>query len=238
MASLFLRSAAAAAALLVLWGAPAHAQTVPEGPVRIFLKDHEDLPLAADDTGVRLSAVGDLWTLQPAEALVPLGGYRLVHDESGQCLTADTSGGGETAPVALADCAGAVVWSVVYDDRTAHYDYRFATPDGYHLGLETNDAVEGARVRTVKVDPDQTLHSQEWQFAGGDAPTPPPSETPSGPGQSATVPGSDTSSPALPMLPQTGVGMGVAAGAGAVALLGGAALVLWWQRRRALRSVW
>lgn len=234
MASRLLYSAAAAA-LLVLWGAPAQAQTVPEGPVAIYLKDHQDLPLDADGTGIRLSADHDLWTLRPAEALMPLGARQIVHDETGRCLTADTVGGGETAPVLLADCADAVAWELVYDDRDSHRDFRFVAPGGYHLGLEDNGAVEGARVLAVRTDSASTLHSQEWQFAATDVPpTAPPSAPPSAPVSSAPP----AEAVAQPKLPQTGAGVGVAAGAGAVALLGGAALVVWWQRRRALRSHW
>ncbi|MCD0445209.1 LPXTG cell wall anchor domain-containing protein [Glycomyces sp. A-F 0318] len=234
MASRLLRSAAAASVPLVLWGAPAQAaDPIPEGPVELHLKDHPELPLDAEGGEIRLSAVHDLWTVRTPEALVPLGGHQIVHDESGQCLTADTSGGGETAPVLLADCADALTWDVVYDDLPSHQDFRFITADGYYLGLESNDAVEGARVLAVDVD-SGTLHSQEWQFAAADVPPPaPPSESPSAPASSA--PPTET---AARTLPQAGTGAGVAAGAGAAALLGGAALVVWWQRRRALRSHW
>ncbi|WP_158299672.1 RICIN domain-containing protein [Glycomyces paridis] len=237
MKSLLFGAAVATAGSIAFWGAPAHADPVPEGPVRIYLKDHEGLPLAQEDGAVRLTALHDLWTLRSVEALQDLGEYQIVHDESGQCLSTDTSGGGETAPVFLADCGEADDWTVVYDDVPSNNDFRFISTDGYFLGLEHDaDAVEGVRVEAVKPASGASRHFQEWLFAAApDTPSsPPPSETPST--EVSTSPAEAT--PAQPQLPTTGAGLGAVLGAGAVALAGGVALVLWWQRRRALRSEW
>lgn len=251
------RAALVAAAAVPLWAAAAHAQPVaqslPAESAKVFLKDHEDIPLAWTDGGARLTADYDAWTFQAVEALVDHGTYRIRHEETGQCLTADTSGGGKSAPVSLADCADAVAWNAVFDDTRGHDDYRFITPDGYHLGIQDrDDAVEGAEVLAVKLRANTTKHFQEWRLAVVGAP--PPSESPS-PGESPTpgespslggapAPGEtpsagDATSPvAQAKLPTTGAGLGITAAAATLAVAAGAVLVLWWQRRRVLRSHW
>lgn len=219
--------------LLFVWGAPAHAQNVPSEPVEIHLKDHDDLMLGEKGGELMLTAEADEWRFTAVEALLDLGEYQIVHHGSGQCLTADTSGGAETAPVSLADCVDAITWQIVFDDRPSHSDYRFVTADGYFLGLEDDTAIEeGAEVLAIDVESGISGHSQEWWF-GASSPedTPAPDAIPSEAPAEVTVV-SD------PKLPTTGVGLGAAAGAGVVALGGGAALVVWWQRRRALRSHW
>ncbi|MEU6249788.1 LPXTG cell wall anchor domain-containing protein [Glycomyces sp. NPDC047010] len=227
----------AAAALVP--AAPAQAaDPVPEGPVRMYLKDHEDLPLAQQDGAIRLTAEADLWTLRPVEALQDLGEYQIVHDGDGKCLSTDTSGGGETAPVFLAECSGADAWTVIFDDVPSNSDFRFITTDDYYLGLAHDaDAVEGAEVVSVALGDgaSPSRHFQEWLFAAVPPETPSPS--PSEEVSSSEAP-STTPAAAQPQLPTTGAGLGAAIGAGAVALAGGAALVLWWQRRRALRGQW
>ncbi|MFB9660640.1 RICIN domain-containing protein [Glycomyces mayteni] len=237
MKALILSFFATAAAALVP-AVPAHAaDPVPEGPVRMFLKDHQDLPLAQKDGAVRLTAEGDLWTLRAVEALQDLGEYQIVHESDGKCLSTDVSGGGETAPVFLAECDSADVWTVVFDDVPSNSDFRFITTDDYYLGLAHDaDAVEGAEVVSVDLadGASPSRHFQEWLFAAvpPETPSPSPSEEVSSEAPSTTPPA------AQPQLPTTGAGLGAAIGAGAVALAGGAALVLWWQRRRALRSDW
>ncbi|MQM27185.1 LPXTG cell wall anchor domain-containing protein [Glycomyces albidus] len=228
-------AAALAAAALLGSAAAAQAEPVPEEPSRLFLKDHEDIPLAVSGGEAVLSADADLWTLRAVEALLDLGEYQIVHDESGQCLTADTSGGEAAVPVVLADCADAVAWGVVYHDVPSHRDFRFTGPDGYFLGLlDDASAVEGAAVLAVAPETDHSLHFQEWRFAAADAP--PPTSAP--PNEAVSASEAATSAAAQPKLPSTGGAAGAAVGAGAVALAGGTALVLWWQRRRALRSHW
>lgn len=230
------RTALIAAALVPFWAAPAHAQSLPTEPAQMFLKDHVDIPLAWTDAGARLTADYDEWTFRSAETLLDLGAYQIRHEDTGQCLTTDTTGGGAAFPVTLADCADALAWQVEFHDIPSHKDFRFITPDGYYLGLEDgDDAVEGAEVLAVDLDTGVTKHFQEWHLEVLGAP---PSERPSpsdSPSPSADV---STSPVAQPQLPTTGAGLGVTAGAAAVALAGGAALILWWQRRRALRSHW
>lgn len=227
---------AAAAALLP--AAPAQAaDPVPDEPVRMYLKDHPDLTLAQQNGAVRLAADGDLWTLRAVEALQDLGEYQVVRESDGKCLSADVSGGGETAPVFLADCAGADAWNVVFDDAQSNEDFRFIGTDGYYLGLTDDaDAVEGAEVVAVALGDgaSPSRHFQEWLFAAVPPETlpPTPSETPSSEAPSTTPPA------AQPQLPTTGAGLGAVFVAGAVALAGGAALLFWWQRRRAFRSDW
>lgn len=228
-------AAALAAAAVLGAAAAAQAEPVPEEPSRLFLKDHEDLPLAESGGEAVLSADADLWALRPVEALHDLGEYQIVHDATGRCLTADTSGGEVSVPAVLADCADAVAWTTVYHDVPSHNDFRFTTPDGYYLGLIDNaSAVEGAPVLAVDSDRDQSKHYQEWRFAAAEEP--PASSAP----PSESVPSSEdpTSPAAQPQLPSTGGAAGAAVGAGTVALAGGTALVLWWQRRRALRTHW
>lgn len=232
-----LRTAIAAAIAVPLWAAPASAQTgpLPAEPTVVYLKDHVDIPLAWTDTGARLTAAFDEWTFRSVEALIDLGNYQIIHEDTGQCLTTDTSGGAETVPVALADCADALTWQIVFNDAPTHRDFRFKTPDGYFLGLEDgDDAAEGAEVLAVKPESGASQHHHEWNLAVLGAPVvpepPSPSESPS-----AEV---SASPAAQSKLPATGAGLGAAIGASAVALTGGAALVLWWQRRRALRSHW
>ncbi|WP_198667018.1 RICIN domain-containing protein [Glycomyces dulcitolivorans] len=227
MKALILRICAITAVALVAWPAPARAQTLPEDPAKLFLKEHEDIPLAVQGGAAVLSADFDLWTLRPVEAMQDLGEYQIVQDSSGQCLTADTSGGEETVPVVLADCADALAWTTVYNDAPAQQDFRFTTADGYFLGLADDaSAVEGAPILAVDPESDQSRHFQEWLFA-----TPPP-ESPS------PTPSESTSPPPQPQLPTTGTALGALGAAGAVALAGGAALVLRHQRRRALRGHW
>jgi len=275
MTSLLLRSAALTAASLVLWGSPAQAGPVPEGPVWMHLKNYPDLPLAwVEGEGARLQAAGSAWVLEPVqeEALVGVGEFRIVHDESGECLDAGELYDGVHAKLDLVDCADADPWTVTYDTAVSNSDFRFATPEGYLLGLEHDEApaeddttedgaiaeappeddataevtleeatpeagaieehsaipTEGAEV--FAVDMPFSKHSHEWLFAT--APVVPP-ETPS-PTPSTESP----AAPAAPQLPQTGAALGAAVGAGAFALAGGTALVLWWQRRRALRANW
>jgi LPXTG-motif cell wall-anchored protein len=167
-----------------------------------------------------------------------------VHDDSGRCLSTDTSGGGETAPVLLTDCADAISWQLVYDPTPSHRDFRFVTTDGYFLGLEDDaDAEEGAEVLAVNPETDTSKHFQEWLFADAPPPSDPPTDPPTSTPPSSPAPSESPSVPAesespKPTLPTTGAGVGIGIGAGIVALAGGAALVLWWQRRRVLRSEW
>ncbi|MEU5154828.1 hypothetical protein [Glycomyces sp. NPDC021274] len=245
MKSPMLRAVAVAAAACLTGlvpGGAAYAQNVPAGAVKMFLKDHEDLPLAASEDGAHLTADPHLWRLVAVEAFQELGRYQLVHDDSGRCLSADTTGGGETAPVFLIDCADAIAWEVVFDTVPANSDFRFITADGYFLGLaDGSEAEEGAEVLAVQLETGTSRHFQEWLFAA-----PPPGPTPSAsPSPSAPAPSENQSSPSpvesgspKPTLPTTGAGLGLGVGAGVVAVAGGAALVLWWQRRRALRADW
>jgi LPXTG-motif cell wall-anchored protein len=232
--ALLIPSALLAAAVAPLWAAPAQAEQLPSEPAHVHLKGHEAIPLAWTDTGLRLTADHDAWTFQPVEALVDLGAYLIRHEDTGQCLTADTSGGEETVPVTLVDCADAIAWEVVFNDLPSHEDFRFVAPDGHFLGLESgSDAVEGTEVMAV-LETNGSKHFQEWRLAVV-APTPPQSESQS-PSLSAEAPASPAA--AAPQLPSTGTGLGAAVGAGIVALAGGAALIVWWQRRRALRTHW
>jgi LPXTG-motif cell wall-anchored protein len=231
--ALLIPSALLAAVVAPLWAGPAQAEQLPSEPAQIALKEHDDLPLAWTDTGLRLSADHDEWTFRPVEAMMDLGEHQIRHEDTGQCLTADTSGGEETVPVALADCADAIAWQVVFDDAPFHDDFRFVAPDGHFLGLESgSDVVEGAEVKAV-LETNGSKHHQEWHLAAPDAP---PSESPSPSLSPSTAPTSPAA--AQPQLPSTGTGLGAVAGAGAVALAGGAALIVWWQRRRALRTHW
>jgi LPXTG-motif cell wall-anchored protein len=226
-------SALLAAAVAPLWADPAQAEQLPSEPAQVQLKEHEAIPLAWTDTGLRLTADHDEWTFQPVEAFIDLGAHLIRHEDTGQCLTADTSGGEEAVPVTLADCADAIAWQAVFDGTENHHDFRFVAPDGHFLGLEEDtDAVEGAQVLAV-LETTGSRHSQEWRLAAPDAP---PSESPS-PSLSPSAAAS-MSPAAQPQLPSTGAGLGAAVGAGIVALAGGAALIVWWQRRRALRTHW
>lgn len=232
--------AAVAAALLLLWGAPAQADTVPDGPVELYLKDHRNLPLAEADGDVRLTSDSDLWVVEGDEALLNLGEFKIVHHESGRCLAADTSGGGEAIPVALVDCSAAHTWEIVYQ-KPGHRDFRFVAPNGYLLGLlERSDAAEGAEILAVRSAPSDSMHFHEWLMDESGALEDTPDAITSPPnGEAVADPASPDASPvSSPALPTTGVGLGAAIAAGAVAVGGGAALVLWWQRRRALRSDW
>lgn len=249
MQSRSLRAAAFAAALPVLWGSPALAQSetepapeaelettapaIPAEPLKLYLKDHPDLPLDADGDALRLSGDHDLWTLQridpgPAEALIDLGEYLIVHEGTGRCLTADTASGEEVVPTVLGDCADATAWRLVFDDRTNFQDFRFTTADGYFLGLADDvQAEEGVSINAVLPETGRSHHFQEWLFALA------PEDAPS------TAPEEAAPSPEpAPKLPTTGLAFGAAAGVGAFALAAGAVLVLWWQRRRVLRSDW
>jgi hypothetical protein len=247
--TLILKAAACSAAILLSAAAPAQADPVPDGPVKLFLKDHPELPMAAADGGPRLSADGDLWELGgEAKPMQDLGETQIVHQATGQCLTADTSGGGATAPVTLADCATAISWTIVYD-KAGHRDFRFVAAGDYLLGLrERADAVDGAEVLAVRSDPGDSMHFHEWLTESQDEATPPPNPDPVDP-TSDEATASEAASGAVPetspeevvpvaALPTTGTAVGVAVGSGAAALAGGAVLVLWWQRRRALRSDW
>ncbi|GAA1674490.1 hypothetical protein GCM10009830_21140 [Glycomyces endophyticus] len=250
MKALILRTSAITAATLLAWAAPATAAVLPEEPAELFLKEHRNLPLDVENGAAVLDGDADLWTLRAVEALQDLGEYQIVHDATGRCLTADTSGGEETVPAVLADCADAIAWTVVYNDTPSAQDLRFVTADGYFLGLADDvDPAEDVPVLAVDPESDQSRHSQEWRFAvpvsGAPSPSPsvsaPPSETTSGPppNGSDSPSGSEApSSPPPPKLPTTGAGVGAAVGAGAVAVAGGAALVMWLQRRRALRGHW
>lgn len=243
MQSPMLRTAAVAAAACLaalIPGGAACAQDVPEGAVKMFLKDHEGLPLAATEDGAHLAADPHLWRLVAVEALQELGQYQLVHDDSGQCLSAHTTGGGATAPVFLIDCADAIAWEVVFDTVPSNSDFRFITADGYFLGLaEGSEAKEGAEVLAVHPEAGDSRHSQEWLFAAPPpGPTPSASPSPSAPELSESPSSPAASEPPKPTLPTTGAGLGLGVGAGVVAVAGGAALVLWWQRRRALRADW
>lgn len=233
-------AAATAAACLIAtaFGGAAHAQAVPSNAVKLFLKDHETLPLAATADGAHLTADYHLWRLVPVEAMQELGEYQLVHEESGQCLTADT-GGGETVPALLVECADAIAWEVVFDTTPANSDFRFITADDYFLGLaDGSEAEEGAEILAVKPETGASRHHQEWLFAPPPPPSPPTSPPPSSPAPSESPSSPAPSASPQPTLPTTGTGLGLGIGAGAVALAGGAVLVLWWQRRRALRSDW
>jgi hypothetical protein len=249
MKTILLKAAVVSAAILLAAGAPAQAQPVPDGAVRLYLKDHQNLPMAAVDGAPRLTTQGDFWELSGDEAtddLQDLGEYQIVHHDSGQCLVADTGGGGATAPISLADCAGAHSWTIVYHDP-GHKDFRFVAPGDYLLGLrERSDAVEGAEVLAVRTAPSDSMHFHEWLTGAGTEATPPPNGTTppnettpmADPDAEAESPSGSPSGSPKSTLPTTGAGLGVGIGAGAVALAGGAALVLWWQRRRALRSDW
>jgi hypothetical protein len=245
MKMLMLKAAACSAAILLSAAAPAQADPVPDGGVKLFLKDHPDLPMTVADGGPRLSADGDLWELgEEAKPMQDLGETQIVHQATGQCLTADTSGGGATVPVMLADCATAISWTIVYDKAAGHRDFRFVAPGDYLLGLrERADAVDGAEVLAVRSDPSDSLHFHEWLTESLGEATPPPSADPSDPASSEAtaseaVPATSAEVVPAAALPTTGVGIGLAIGTGAAALAGGAALVLWWQRRRALRANW
>ncbi|WP_205327910.1 RICIN domain-containing protein [Glycomyces sp. YM15] len=254
MKTTLFKAAVVSAAILLAAGAPAQAQPVPDGAVRLYLKDHQNLPMAAVDGAPRLTAQGDFWELSGDEGLQDpgdlrdLGEYQIIHRDSGQCLVADTGGGGATAQVSLADCAGAHSWTIVYHDP-GHKDFRFVAPGDYLLGLrERSDAVAGAEVLAVREDPSDSMHFHEWLAGAGTEATPPPNEatppnetTPMSEVPSEADPDAEAESPSSSpksTLPTTGAGLGVGIGAGAVALAGGAAFVLWWQRRRALRSDW
>ncbi|MFC3494987.1 RICIN domain-containing protein [Glycomyces rhizosphaerae] len=238
-AAVAVSSAAAVAFILAVGsGAAAQAQSLPEGPVKLYLKEHVETPLGAADGSPRLTADYDQWRLRPVEAFQGLGSHQIVHADSGWCLTAD-AGGEDVVPVFLVDCADAVTWSIVYDDRQSHHDYRLITPDGHYLGTEANpEASEGAAVYAVRTDDGASLHSQEWLMEAASVevtPSPSSSEeqvSPSG------DPSEDPSESPKPALPTTGTALGAGIGAGVVALAGGTALVLWWQRRRALRADW
>lgn len=216
---------------------------VPDGPQGVHLKDHEDLKLAWEEgRGFFLSAQGDHWRFEPGaeESLEHQGAFRVVHHDTGLCMVAGPLGpDGVNAPLELADCADAAPWSIVYDDRPSHADFRFATPEGYLLGLahteskEEHVAVPAEGVEVFAVNVPESLHSQEWLFAA-----PPPSGPPSTPPTEVQSSPEVPSESPKPTLPTTGAALGLGIGAGAVALVGGAALVLWWQRRRALRADW
>jgi hypothetical protein len=245
MKTLMLKAAVVSAAILLSAAAPAQADPVPDGAVELFLKDHPELPMAVADGGPRLSSDGDLWELGgEAKPMRDLGETQIVHQTTGQCLTADTSGGGATVAVTLADCATAISWTIVYD-KAGHRDFRFVAAGDYLLGLhERADAVDGAEILAVHSDPGDSMHFHEWLTESQGEATPPPSPDPVDPTSNEA-----TASEAVPetspeevvpvaALPTTGAAVGVAVGSGAAALAGGAALVLWWQRRRALRSDW
>jgi hypothetical protein len=233
-------AAAIAAALLLFGATPVQAQPVPDGAVELYLKDHPDLPLAAVDGGARLTSIGDSWEIEGDEALQNLCRFQIVHHESRQCLAADTSGGGASAPVSLIDCADAHAWEVFYHNP-GHRDFRFVAPNGYLLGLlERSDAVEGAEILAVRSAPSDSMHFHEWLMErSGVLEDTPVSSTPPPVGEAVADPAS-SDDPPMPSasLPITGVGLGVAAAAGGVALAGGAVLVLWWHRQRVLRSHW
>jgi hypothetical protein len=248
-----LRTAATAAAAFVLsasFGGGAHAGAIPEEPSKLHLKGFGDIPLAEVDGVLRLTEDFDLWRLVAVESLQDFGEYQIIHDESGQCLTADTSeesaaADTETAPVSLVDCADAAAWQVGFDDAASKSDFRFETAEGYFLGVEYGtDPAEGVEVSAVEPRGAKSKHFQEWMFAA------PPVETPSSPAPT-TPPASESEPEPEPetesesesespkaSLPVTGTALGAGIGGGVVALLGGTALVLWWQRRRALRSEW
>ncbi|HLU29131.1 MAG TPA: LPXTG cell wall anchor domain-containing protein [Glycomyces sp.] len=173
-----------------------------------------------------------------------------LSDQSGAVEEPESSGGAESseeteartpeygehkdveyAPVTLGDCAGATEWTVVYDDAKVNQDYRFATPDGFYLGLEPGaEAVEGAEVHAVGVE--SSKHSQEWRFAAPHEP--PPGEEPEEEPSEAV---GTTPVAARPELPRTGAGMTIVGGVGLTAVAAGAAMALWW-RRRTLRGDW
>ncbi|WP_030158085.1 RICIN domain-containing protein [Glycomyces sp. NRRL B-16210] len=235
MKSLLL-SAAAAAAVLAFWSAPAYAGPVPEGPTQIYLKDHPELPLDLVDDRAQLGTDPELWTfleIETEDRFDDLGNYQIVHEESGQCLTVDSSAAARTAPILLADCEEADVWTIIFDSLPSHVDYRFVADEHYYLGLEGNgDAVEGAEVLGVRIRSGNSLHAQEWRF-GLATEQFPPEQTVSSPPEEPSP-----SAVAAPQLPQAGAGLGAALGAGTVALAAGAGVLLWWQRRRALRAEW
>ncbi|MFG3339004.1 hypothetical protein [Glycomyces sp. NPDC048151] len=238
---------------LALPARPAFAQDgIPSGATLMFLKDHEDFQLAwSEGEGVHLTAEGgDRWRIEPVreEALTEIGEFHVVHDDSGQCMDAGPlDPDGVHAHLDLVDCADAEPWSVVYDDVPSNADFRFATPEGYLLGLEHPESkeehsavpTEGAEVFALDVP--MSLHSHEWLFAEAMAPNPPttPPATTQPPGETPSSPEApETSASPKPTLPTTGTALGLGIGAGAAALVGGAVLVLWWQRRRALRADW
>jgi hypothetical protein len=236
--------AALAAAAVLGAAAAAQAEPIPEEPARIFLKDHEDISLAESDGEVVLSAHADLWTLRSVERFSNLDEYQIVHVETGQCLTAETADGEETVPAMLAECVDAVAWTAIYDNLPRHHDFRFSTPDGYLLSISDWDAAdEGAEVLAVEAEWDDSKHFQEWRLASfEDTPDPadPVSEGVPDSVSEAVPVGEDptTAAAAQPKLPTTGGAVSAAVGAGTVALAAGTGLIVWWQRRRALRSHW
>ncbi|MEV3934915.1 hypothetical protein AB0K52_02880 [Glycomyces sp. NPDC049804] len=250
MKTLMLKAAAVSAAILLTAAAPAQADPVPDGAVRLFLKDHPKLPMAVVDGTPRLTDQGDFWELSgEAAPLKDLGEIQIVHQASGQCLTADTSGGGATVPVVLADCANAIAWTIAYDKAPGHRDFRFVAAGDYLLGLrERADAVDGAEILAVRSDPGDSMHFHEWLTESQSEATPPADPDPGDPdpgdpasdGAASEEVAPATSPEVVPAaaLPTTGAAVGAAIGSGATALAVGAALVLWWQRRRALRSDW
>jgi hypothetical protein len=239
-----LKTAVASAAILLTAGAPVQAQPVPEGPVMLYLKDHQEIPLAVVDGVPRLSSEGDHWELN-REILQNLGEVQIVHQETGQCLAVDTNRGGETAKVRLRDCDTAHAWTIFYHNP-GHKDFRFVADGEYLLGLyERSDAVEGAEILAIREDPSDSKHFHEWLTeAGNEDAAPPPSldaaapADPADPADPASAMPSEVAPVSVPKLPTTGTGLGIAIGAAAAALVGGTALVLWWQRRRALRAEW
>lgn len=247
-----------AIAFVALPAQPAAAQELPAEPVLLHLKDYEEFKLAwNEEEGVHLSAEPAAWRFEPVreEALHDLGAHHLVLEGTGECLDAGAlAPDGVHAPLDVVDCAEAEPWTVVYDDLPSRVDYRLATPEGYLLGLgheesrEEHSAVPTDGAEVFALDVEDSLHSHEWRLAVADAPptspppTPPgsesPSERPSESSSEASPQAPSESASPMPALPVTGTALGLGAGAGVVAVAGGAALVLWWQRRRALRTDW
>ena len=151
-------------------------KSVPEDAVKLFLKDHADLPLAASDDGrpvTPTSTSGGSRPPRPRSATLGESPDR-PSTATGRCLTADTGGDPETAPVSLVECADAIAWEIVFDD--AEPELPLHHPDGYFLGLVDDvDAVEGAEVFAVTPESGESRHFQEWLFtAAAPASTPPP----------------------------------------------------------------
>lgn len=234
------RVALAATALVLVAGSPAGAQEIPTESVFVHLKDQPELSLAATGDGAELSSEGGQWSLRPVEAIQRLGDHQIVEESSGQCLDAAELAEGETtAPVALADCAGATEWAVLYDDEGEHW--LLATVDGLFLGIDrSTEDTEGTEV--VVVDVPSKFEAEPWHFSAlpdEEPPTsqPPTSEPPTSQPPSEEPPSETTEPPAAqPKLPQTGAGLVLGGGAALVAVGAGAGLLMW--RRRALRDQW
>ncbi|WP_198587015.1 SKG-like transmembrane protein [Glycomyces xiaoerkulensis] len=250
---------AAAAALPI--AVPAQAEEASAPQVHLHLKDHSDLALAWDGESAVLAEEGDEWSLVPVEALLDLGVHMIVHEPTGECLSAaPVEAGAAAAPVGLAECAEATQWTAEYEDVPSAQDWRFSTSEGHYLGVEgAAEAAGGAEV--VVVDgPDG--HAHEWVYTEVDskkqkppkttppttappttAPptTAPPTTAPPTTAPPTTQPPTSTSPqestpPAQPKLPTTGTGIAAGVGIAVLAIGAGVGILAW--RRRLLGAEW